>query len=1077
LGAVPNVFDEARPEWAGPRQELRELLGEREYDAARRSTINAHFTDAALVKEIWRFAEGMGFEGGRVLEPGCGSGNFIGLAPAVAEITGVELDPTTAAIAKQLYPGARVLNESFADTRIASASFDLVVGNVPFGRVSLHDPRYNPQGHSIHNHFLLKSLELTRPGGLVLALSSRYTLDAANPAARREMAELADLVAAVRLPGGAHRQAAGTEVVTDLLVLRRREAGAAPRGEAWERALPEQLGDGSEVTINEVFQRHPDWLLGDLVAQSGPFGPELGLQARADTVGELEAALEAVASRASSAGLVMDRPSTAAQPEVRIEERRLQRSEGYISAAPDGGFNRVVDGTAQEFAVRGERNARELRQLLGVRDVLVELLETEAQSRDDVPRMAELRTALNDRYDRYVGHYGPVNRFTWAHSGRFDPITGEEKMRRLRPAQGGFRLDTYAPAVMALEEFDAVSQRASKASVFQRRAVAPRVRRLGADSPADALAICLDERGTVDLDEIGRLLGSDPQAARLALGSLVFEEPGAERRLVAAAEYLSGDVRAKLAVAEAASREDPRWVENASALRAVVPAELGPGEIDARLGATWIGASDVQLFLRQTLEDPHLVVEHPGASTWTVRGNSYGVAATVRWGTARAPAARLAQALLEQRQISIHDELDGGGRTLNLTDTTAAREKAEELNERFSAWVWEDPERSSRLSKHYNDLFNGSALRSYDGAELSLPGMAEAFEPASHQVAAVARIVAEPTVLLAHDVGAGKTAEMVIGSQELRRLGLVKKPGFVVPNHMLEQFGREFLQIYPRARVLVADKDAMAGPNRREFVARSATGDWDAVILSRSACERIPMSAASRRDYIDAELAVVRRQLAAARDGDRRTVKRIERELLAAEERLKGKLNTERRDAGVSWEQTGIDYLFVDEAHGYKNLRTASNIQGAAIDGSQRADDLAMKLHYLRQTHGHRVVTFATATPIANSVTETYVVQRYLQPDLLARAGIEDFDSWAANFGRVVTEVELAPAGNEYRLQSRFARFRNVPELLRLLHVSADVKTAEDLKLARPAVAGSGPETVVVECSQELAAYGLSLVS
>ncbi len=427
--------------------------------------------------------------------------------------------------------------------------------------------------------------------------------------------------------------------------------------------------------------------------------------------------------------------------------------------------------------------------------------------------------------------------------------------------------------------------------------------------------------------------------------------------------------------------------------------------------------------------------------------------------------------MLEQRQVSVYDEQEGGGRVLNLTETTAAREKAEELGERFSAWVWEDPERSARLSKLYNDLFNGIALRSYDGAELSLPGMAEVFEPASHQVAAVARILAEPAVLLAHDVGAGKTAEMVIGSQELRRLGLVHKPGFVVPNHLLEQFGREFLQIYPRARVLVADKDAMDGPNRREFVARCATGDWDAVILSRSACERIPMSAASRRDYMDAELAMIRRQLAAARDGGTRSVKRIERALLASEERLKAKLNTERRDQGVTWEQTGIDYLFVDEAHGYKNLRTPSNIQGAGIDGSQRADDLGMKLHYLRQTHGHRVATFATATPIANSVTEAYVMQRYLQPELLARAGIDDFDSWAANFGRVVTEVELAPAGNEYRLHSRFARFRNVPELLRMLHVSADVKTAEDLRLARPAVAGSGPETVVVECSAELAEY------
>ena len=630
----------------------------------------------------------------------------------------------------------------------------------------------------------------------------------------------------------------------------------------------------------------------------------------------------------------------------------------------------------------------------------------------------------------------------------------------------------------ALEEFDPAGQRAAKADIFSRRVIAPRAPRLGADTPADALAISLDTCGQARLAEIARLLGTSEEDARGQLGTLVFDDPESGN-LVPAAEYLSGQVRVKLEQARAAAEDDPRFAINAAELRKVIPADLTPGEIDARLGAAWIDASYVQQFLRELLDDRSIQVEHPGGQIWAVKGATHSVLATSTWGTGRVPAPQLAQAILEQRAITVHDTVltDGGERSvLNPDATLAAQEKAAEMGERFSEWAWEDPARAAKLARIYNDRFNSLVLRNYDGTDSSMPGLALTFRPRPHQVAAVARIVHEPAVLLAHEVGAGKTAEMIIGVTELRRLGLARKPAVIVPNHMLEQFAREWLQLYPHARVLVARREELQGERRRRFIARCATGDWDGVVMSRSAFERIPLSAEEQQVYMERELALMRTWLENAKGGDGRTVKRLQGALLRAEERLKAKLDS-AKDPGITFEATGIDYLCVDEAHGYKNLRTASNISDAAIDGSMRASDLDMKIGYLRRRNGARVVTFATATPIANSVTEAYVMQRYLRPDLLEAAGIEVFDTWAATFGQLVSQVEMAPeGGSNFRLKSRFAGFRNVPEMLRMLHVAADVKTSEDLNLPVPALARRKDgqrvtETVTVEPSEELLAY------
>jgi N12 class adenine-specific DNA methylase len=1122
-GAVPEVFDErpARPGEAGgeplrvrlgwAREQLRELLSAEEYAAARVNTLNAHYTDAALVRAIWDGVGRLGFTGGQVLEPGCGSGNFIGFAPAGAHATGVELDPVTAGIARALYPDAEILAGSFADVRAARGSFDLTIGNVPFGNFPPPDPVYNQGRNSIHNYFILKSLHLTRPGGLVAVLTSRYTMDARPPGVRREMAALADLVGAVRLPSRAHAAAAGTSVVTDLLILRRREPGREPSGAEWEQSRPLDV-DGTQIDVNEYFAEHPEMVLGEFALGGAYRADDLAVIAGRPAAETLPAALTALAARARAAGLVLTPPAgdaPQAGPAALVPDSdRLP--DGYITARPDGAFTRTAGGQEVTYEPPAAQ-APELRALCGIRDAVVGLLTAEAATLDDHGELDALRAELGRRYDACTARYGPLNRFSWRRTGRTGD-DGQERMARIRPPQGGFRTDPFAPAVYALEDFNPVTQTAVKAEIFTRRVVAPRQPRLGADNPADALAICLDTWGEARLPEIARLLGASETDAREQLGSLVYEIPPApaaagagltdhvaadiaglsgfpvsaadltgERvsavpapaepppgTLVPAAEYLSGNVRDKLRTADAAARAEPRFEVNAAALREVIPADLAPEDIDARLGAVWVEPGYVRQFLAEILEDPGVKVEHPGGAMWAVRGDRHSVHATSTWGTGRMPAPAIAQTILEQRTIQVFDEDDNGSRVFNPEATVAAQEKATEMGDRFAEWAWEDPARAEELARVYNEKFNAIVLRSYDGAQLSLPGLAVTFTPRPHQLAAVARIIAEPAVLLAHEVGAGKTAEMVIGAMELRRLQMARKPAIVVPNHMIEQFSREFLQTYPQARLLIAQREDLQGDHRRQFIARCATGDWDAVIMSRSALERIPMSAGAQRAYMDRELEQMRAMLAKVNAGEGISVKRLEAAILRTEERLQRKLDAAMKDPGITFEQTGIDYVFYDEAQGAKNLRTPSNIPGAAIDGSQRASDLDMKIHYLRQQSGSsRVVTFATATPISNSVTEAYVMQRYLRPDLLAAAGIEDFDSWAATFGQTVTEIELAPeGGGSFRQKTRFARFRNVPEMLRLWHVSADIKTGEDLGLPVPALAPRpdgqrSPETVI----------------
>jgi N12 class adenine-specific DNA methylase len=1103
-GSLPKVFDPADDDYADVRARLRELLNDAEWSAAARTTLNAHYTSWEAADAIWRAVRRAGFTGGRVLEPGVGAGTFLATRPGDIETidaVGVEVDPVTAGIARLLHPEATIRSESFAATRYPDGWFDLTVGNVPFGNYKLFDPLHNRAGLTIHNYFIHKSLAMTRPGGYVAVLTSCYTLDALNATARAAMAETADLVGALRLPDGAMQAVAGTEAGMDLVVLRRRAPDAVPAGEPWLSVADVDTPEG-QVRINEVFAAHPDWVLGDLGVGRGRYADgELVVRARRQVVNGREQreplgpamniALQRIVEQATSAGLGFTERTRAR--EVSLDAGDVEwvadvtvgphHVEGSLLARDRGGFARIENGIPIPYAPPAAQCA-ELSRLIELRDTYFEVIDGQAASPDDTDWEAA-RQLLNTRYDAYVRLYGPVNRYRTYDTGRRDDV-GRPVLGRRWPPMGGFRADPGLPVVRALEDFDDHAQTATKAPIFERRVLSPRQPVTAVDRPEDALALCLDERGQVDVETIGRLLGCDPTEARARLGSLVFDDPDGGPP-VPAATYLSGHVRSKLRAARSALAEDGEcWQANVAALEAVQPRDLEPGEIDARLGAPWIPLSDIKAFCADVLDAPDTKIAYTRVTgAWTLTGTGRGsLALTSDWGTRRMDGIHLTEAACNQSEVTVTDpdpsDPDGRRRIVNLPETLAAREKKEAISERFATWVWEDPERSARLVEHYNELFNSTVLPTYDGSHLSFPGLADGFVPHQHQRDAVWRILSEPSTLLAHAVGAGKTATMVMAGREMKRLGLINRPCYVVPNHMLEQFSREYLQLYPDAKILVASKDDVTPARRKELIARCAAQDWDAVIMTSASFERIPVSAATEAAFLEAKSAELRAAIAqstAAGDANGITVKALEKALVRSEERHARLLDERRDDGGVTCEATGIDYLIIDEAHRYKNLYFPTRIQGVSGSASKRAEDLDMKLRWLREAKGARVVTFATATPISNSIAEMWVMQHYLQPDALSAAGIEHFDGWAATFARAVTALEMAPDTTTYRMKTRFARFANVPDLLKMFRAVADVRHIDQLGLVVPDVAGGGAETVVVAGTEELKQFGLELAA
>ncbi|GAA2148758.1 hypothetical protein [Actinomadura napierensis] len=1199
-GAVPAVFDtretvDGKPgpgvKYAWAREQLQDLLTEDEYAAARRNTINAHFTDAGMVQAIWSSLEQMGFSGGLVLEPGCGSGNFIGLAPADATMVGVEWDPTTAAIAAALYPDATVRSESFATTRLPEASFNAVVGNVPFGKLRLRDARYNPgRQYSIHNHFIAKSLRLVAPGGMVALITSRYTLDGTDERAleaRRKMGELADLVGAVRLPSGAHQRAAGTDVVTDLVILRRREPGRTPSQVAWMQAPTQQI-EGDNVAINEYFATHPDMVLGEF-GVSGRREAELMVRSDRDPAPALAQALQQITEHAREHEL-LSAPVPSVGPDqvlmgnpISLEELegpngRLAWTEGFISPRDDGTFTQIVDGAVEPYEPRmSAAEADELRALCGLRDATLELLA--AEERADQPEMDRLRARLNERYDAYATRYGPINRVNLIPSikktpegealrarllaegnariagGTFVLVGDEEQTRELqgrlladglatvgedgrlrmrqsnaaraerdrlvatglarveggrleligegraiaidaapeairlirrRPSQGGFRTDPFAVRVQALERYSPKTGQAAKTDIFREPVMPARAPIEIADSPADALAICMDQHAQVRLDVIADLLGLDDESqARAELGDLVFHDP-AQDRLVPAAEYLSGDVRLKLKQATTAATDDPALRVNVEALTGVIPEDLGPAEIEVRLGSVIVDPEHVQQFLRETLDAPKIKVSLSSAGEWKVTGAAKGVLSTSIWGTEDANATYLAGRLLNQKAIKITKKIDEETTVVDAEATEAAQEKAQELNERFGEWIWEDLDRGALIVRRYNDRFNSLVLRSYDDVQLSLPGLNRNISLRWWQKAAVARMIHEPATGLFHDMGAGKTLEQIIGMMELRRLGLINKPVMCVKNHMLDQVRDEFLWAYPSARVLCADSSELTGEGKRRFIARCMQENPDAVILTRGAFESINLTPEGVRDYLDFAEDFFR-----AHQDEEDSVKDEETILINFKEKIEafiegdeeeddeeeegeGRQKKKRKgidkDPALTWEHAGFDYIVIDESQDYNNLWTPSNVEGMEIDFVRRCVDLEMKLHSTRKRFGERVATFATGTPITNRIVQYHVLQRYLRPDRLKEAGFYSADSWLATYATQKTRLELK-GDNTWGPVSRTSELVNVPEMLLEIHHFSDFKTADDINLPRPAIDGGKPEVRVVPATLELTDY------
>ena len=894
-------------------------------------------------------------------------------------ITGVELDPVTAAIAAALYPEADIRTESFAETRLAPGAVDLVIGNVPFGKLTLHDPDHNAGRHSIHNHFIMKGLDLTRPGGLIAVVTSRFTLDAKADAARQAMAERADLVGAIRLPAGTFRAAAGTDVVCDILVLSKRLPGAEVRGESWMSLAPVVTVDG-EVVVNEYFATHPEMILGELRRVNGQYG-EHDIDVIADPGKTIEAAITTLVAGAVERGLTYQ-PGTA--PELAIGQPwrprqppcpvspplglplrpplRPPEPAGQLVRAPDTGapdieqstvrkegsivttgvatFAQVRGGELEPFQAKPKSRAPELRALCRLRDTMADVLAIQSGTTDD-GAFRSAQVLLNQRYDDYVARFGPISRFTTYETGRVDPDTGEPTIGRRNPELGGFRTDPDFPSLLALEVFDPETQTATKASIFSERVVGPREVKSHADSPEEAITICLDEQGTVTLERVATLLAIEAADARERLGTLVFDDP-VSGELVPAARYLSGNVRVKLAEASLAATDHPSLAVNVVALEGILPEDLAPEEIDARPGVTWIESSDVAAFVREVLGASQVAVEHVEVNaTWTVSVPTWqkqSVAMTSNWGTDRADGVGLLTKSLNQTAVAVYDSDGDGGRVFNPEATLLAREKQQALSDRFSTWVWEDPVRAERLGRRYNELFNSVVLPTWDGSHQSLSGLSAAFSPHPHQLDAAWRSVQEPAVLLGHAVGAGKTATMVIAGMEMKRLGLVSKPAYVVPNHMLEQFSAEFLQAYPLANILMATKEATSKDAMKEFVARCATGDWDAVVITHSAFERIRVSKDAEIAYREAQIAEYRAAQSQSKGEHGLSVKRLEADIIRLEERTKSIREDQRRLDGVTFEETGVDYMFIDEAHLVKNLSLPDPYPGDRRIGIQAGD-------------------------------------------------------------------------------------------------------------------------------------------
>jgi N12 class adenine-specific DNA methylase len=1065
-GGIPQVFAyHGAVEWKPEQERLKALLTPEQFEAARASTLNAHYTSATVIGGIYEAVERLGFHGGRVLEPALGVGHFFGLMPeemAVrSRLVGVELDPLTASIAQHLYPDADIRAQGFESARLVEGSFDLAISNVPFGDYKLHDPQFNERNFLVHDYFFAKGLQQVRPGGLVVFITSKGTMDKVNSGLRDYLYDKADLLGAIRLPNTAFKQNANTEVTTDILFLRRLAEGEKPAGPAWQKLAEHTNAEGTVFQINEYFAERPHMMLGTMALESTMY--RAGEPALIPDGRDLAAALrEAVAAlpanvyreREQAGQRQAPAPETILAPDY-VKENAFTLHEGALVVR--------TGATLTPVAKIPEETARRIRGLIKVREAVREVLRTQIQNAGE-GEILDARRQLNLQYDVFVSRFGAVN---------------DNANRR------AFRSDPDYPLLCSLEDYNEETKRAEKTAIFRERTIQQRQAPRAAESPKDALVMVLNETGRVDLERMEALLSRPPEEFLPELKGLLYRNPETEQ-WEADDQYLSGDVRTKLENARAAVANDPRYQENVTALEAVQPADLTASEIDARLGAVWIPVSDVEAFTRSLLGAEGVTVSHAAVvGTWFLRGD-YGARATVanstEWGTGRYSALELIQDALNLKTPTVYDtDPKTKNSVINATETEAARDKLEKIKERFKTWVWEDDERRERLCRKYNDEFNSVRLRVFNGSHLTLPGSSDRVSLRPHQKNAVWRIVQSDNTLLAHAVGAGKTYTMVAAAMEAKRLGLATKPMIVVPNHMLAQFSSELLTLYPTANILVAGKEDFEASRRARLFSRIATGNWDAVIVTHSSFEKIPLSVEARRDFIDEQIREVEM---AIREQSAHKGTRLVKELEKVKRRLEAKLESlsasEKKDNTLTFEELGIDRLFVDEAHKFKNLfyvTKMTRVAGLPQTASERAFDLFLKVQHIQGKSRGGGVVFATGTPISNTMAEMFTMQRYLQMGTLRRNGLQHFDSWAGTFGETVTAMELSPDGAGYRLQSRFARFVNVPELMQQFRQVADVQTAEMLKLPIPKLDQGQPITVSAPTTPELKRFVEQLVA
>jgi N12 class adenine-specific DNA methylase len=1072
--------------WRSMGQRIRHLLPEQVAEEAQQATYNSFYTPTSIARLMWDTAARLGFPGGQVLEPGCGHGAIMAAVPEGldVELTGIERDPTTARIAKLLNPQARIVHRRLEKVSLPPGSFDLVIGNVPFAEVSPHDPNA-PVKLSLHNYFIWRALDAVRPGGLVIVLTSRYTLDAEDVTHRWLFHETADLVGAVRLPTGWEREY-GSDVVADLLVFRRRPADQeTPEAEPdWLRTYEwrarywdsEARKYRDPITINRYWDRYPALVAGQMAERKGSkYG--MTLSVNLPTGHTVDSAIEAAADTAISLARLREQCWEASEaPAVDLSLEMLTDGRGR----PEGSFHVETDGTVVQIErgrpVPVRRCAAELTALIGIRDATLRLLEAEAdpESQDADAERAE----VGRLYDDYVFRHGFLNR-SKVILGPEDPETGEPTIVRRRPTvMHQFRQDPAYALVLSIEVYDD-EKGARKAPMLLGRVNRRPMRKQHADDPTEAVALCLDEHGELVTETLARLLGISRLEVARTLGDLAFHEPGTYK-LIPADQYLSGNVRRKLIEASEARKRDNSMARNVAALEAVIPEDIPWQDIHVRLGAPWVTTADIKLFVEETIGPVRSVHHQPVLATWQVEATSWqrGTAeATATWGTARQgfDAYALVQYALNGQTPVPKDEVEVPGPdgkfvkkwVKNVEDTLACDAKVKALQERFAAWLWEDPKRTEFYVRHYNDLFNSTVIRKFNGGHLTFRGLAGHIKPHPHQLDMTFRGISTEASLCGHAVGAGKTGTIALTARKLRELGLANKPLAVVPNHLLEQTAREMLQWFPDAKILMASSEDITAEKRRLFAARAALGDWDLIVMTHTAFTALAMAPEVEAAYLREQIARFRQAMMDADDENDRSLKSIEKQVSKMESRLK-ELLAIRRDEGIYFGQLGIDFVFVDESHYFKRLAFACRTEGFSLGYSKRASDLHMKLWWLRQrSKSRRLGMLLSGTPVSNTLAELFVLQTYLQPDRLEELGIDAFDAWAGNFVEFQTNVEVAPEGT-FRLYTRPSQFMNVPDLRRLFAEVAEILPSDKLQLERPTIIA---DTVVIPLPAELVPF------